>query len=147
MEDEFVNSAKISSLRLSWNQQVQRVHKDAQVIYFVFKLPRVRWYARLLAACTAGYLFSPIQLIPNFIPIFGFMDDILVLFFGIKLLYKIIPPDVLTECRERVETSEMQRKDEIRTVPARIVFIVVAVLWLLVGGLASVQIMRYFLSL
>lgn len=53
---------------LNWRQQAQRVHKEALVFYFVFKHPRTRWYTKCVAACTAGYLFSPVQLIPELYP-------------------------------------------------------------------------------
>src|SRR5260370_15285368 len=100
-------------VELSWKRQAQRVHREAQVFYFAFKHPRVPWYAKLVAACSAGYLFSPIQLIPSFIPAIGLMDDVLVLFLGAKLLYRITPPDVLKECRELAATAAVRRKEEI----------------------------------
>jgi uncharacterized membrane protein YkvA (DUF1232 family) len=89
------------TLVMSWRQQTQRLHREAQVLYFAFKHPRVHWYARLVVACTAGYVFSPIQLIPSFIPVLGMLDDLLVLFLGTKLPQKIIPQDVFSECLER----------------------------------------------
>ncbi len=79
----------------NWRRRAQRLQKEAHVFYFVFKHPRTRWYARLLAVCTAGYLLSPVQLIPSFIPVIGFLDDFAVLFLGAKLLTRITPPDVL----------------------------------------------------
>jgi len=100
---------------MTWKQQAQRIHTEAQTFYFAFKHPRVHWYAELVAACTAGYLFSPIQLIPTFIPVIGFLDDFLVLFLGVKLLERIIPPDILRECRERANLVEIGRKDEVRS--------------------------------
>src|SRR4030088_167503 len=83
----------------SWKQQAQRLQKEVHVFWFAFKHPRVRWYAKLVAACSAGYLFSPIQLIPNYIPVIGFLDDFLVLFVGAQVLQIVIPPDVMTEWR------------------------------------------------
>ena len=73
----------------------------------------MHWYSRLVAICTASYQLSPIQLIPNFIPEIGFLDDLLVIFLGTKLLRKITPADVMTECRELAEKAELRRKDEI----------------------------------
>jgi uncharacterized membrane protein YkvA (DUF1232 family) len=100
---------------MTWKQQAQRMHTEAQTFYFAFKHPRVHWYAKLVAACIAGYLLSPIQLIPTFIPMIGLLDDLLVLFLGVKLLQRIIPPDILIECRELANEAEMQRKDEVRS--------------------------------
>ena len=99
------------------------------------------WYARLVAACTAGYLFSPIQLIPSFIPLIGFLDDLLVLFAGVKLLQRITPPDVLAECHQLAEAAEVRRKDEIRSSATIVAALVVATVWLFAavagGGLMA----------
>ena len=71
---------RFPTLVMIWWRQAQRVQKQAHVFYFVFKHPRNPWYAKMIAACTAGYLLSPVQLIPSFIPGIGFLDDLLVLF-------------------------------------------------------------------
>jgi uncharacterized membrane protein YkvA (DUF1232 family) len=120
-----------------WKHQARRVHREAQVFYFALKHPRVPWYGKLVAACTAGYLFSPVQLIPSFIPVIGFLDDFLVLFLGIKMLHRIIPPDVLMECRNLAKAAEMRRKDEIRSMAAVVAYLAVVTLWLLAAITAS----------
>lgn len=97
---------------VSWKQRAQRIQMEAHVLYFVFKNPRTRWYARLVAACSVGYFFSPIQLIPNFIPVIGFADDLVVLLLGAKLLRKITPPDLIAECHELARLAEMRRRGE-----------------------------------
>jgi uncharacterized membrane protein YkvA (DUF1232 family) len=127
----------------SWKQRVQRLQKEVHVFYFAFKHPRVRWYAKLVAACSAGYLFSPIQLIPNYIPVIGFMDDFLVLFVGAKVLQRIIPPEVLTECRELADSAEVRRTEEVRSTPALVAFVVIAAVWLLAAVGAGVLMARY----
>src|SRR5580692_6111951 len=116
---------------MSWREQAQRVQREAHVYYFAFTHPRVRWYAKLVAVCTTGYLFSPIQLIPSYIPVIGFLDDFLVLFLGAKLLRGIIPPEILTQCRELAKVAEMRRKDEIRSPAAVVATIMIAAVWLL----------------
>jgi uncharacterized membrane protein YkvA (DUF1232 family) len=128
---------------MSWKQQAQRAHREAQVFYIAFKHPCVPWYAKLVAACSAGYLFSPIQLIPNFIPVIGFLDDFLVLFLGVKLIQRIIPPEVLTECRELAKVAEMRRKDEIRLPTAIVALVVIAAFWIFAAVTASLVMARY----
>ena len=98
---------------------------------------RTPWYARLVAVCTAGYLFSPIQLIPSFIPVIGFLDDLLVLFLGAKLLQKITPADVLAECRQHAADVEVRKKDEARSMAAMAAAIVIATVWLLTAVAAN----------
>ena len=127
----------------SWKIRAQRLQKEAHVFYFVFKHPRTRWYARLLAVCTAGYLLSPIQLIPSFIPVIGFLDDAAVLFLGAKLLKRITPPDVLAQCRQLADAAEIRRKEEIRSTAAVIASIVIATLWFLAAITASALMARH----
>ena len=126
---------------MRWNQHVRQIQKEAYVFYLVFKHPRTRWYAKLVAICSAGYLFSPVQLIPSFIPVVGLMDDALILFLGAKLLYRITPPDVLKECRELAETATMRKKEKIRS---RAASLVIAALWLL-AAVVSALMMAYVL--
>jgi uncharacterized membrane protein YkvA (DUF1232 family) len=128
----------------SWRSQVERLRTEAEVFYFAFKHPRVRWYARLIAVCTVGYLFSPVQLIPSYIPFIGFLDDFLVLFLGMKLLRKTIPRDVLTECRRRVDALEVGEKAKLRSVTAMVGAIVIISLWLLATAFAGVLMVRCF---
>jgi uncharacterized membrane protein YkvA (DUF1232 family) len=129
----------------SWKHKARRVHREAQVFYFALKHPRVPWYAKLVAACTAGYLFSPVQLIPSFIPVIGFLDDFLVLFLGIKLVQRIIPPDVLMECRELAKAAEMRRKDEIKS-PATVVAIVAVVTVWFIASIAASRLIAFYIA-
>src|SRR5258708_6937079 len=130
-------------VEMNWKQQAQRLQKEVHIFYFAFKHPRVRWYAKLVAACSAGYLFSPIQLIPNSIPVIGFSDDFLVLFVAAKVLQRIIPPEVLTECRELADAAEMRRKEEIKSTPALVAFVVITSVWLLAAVGAGILMARY----
>jgi uncharacterized membrane protein YkvA (DUF1232 family) len=123
--------------------QAQRLQREAQVYYFVFKHPRAHWYAKLVAACCAGYVFSPIQLIPSYIPVIGLLDDFLVLFVGTQLLQRIIPPEVLTECRQLADAAEMRRKEEIRSTAAASAFVVIAAVWLLAAVGATILMARH----
>jgi len=122
---------------MGWRQQARQVQTQAHVIYHAFKHPRMPWYAKLVAACTAGYLLSPIQLIPSFIPVIGFLDDLLVLFLGVKLLQRITPPDVILECRQHAEDAWARRNEEFRSPAATIAAIAVAAVWLLTAVAAN----------
>jgi uncharacterized membrane protein YkvA (DUF1232 family) len=128
---------------MSWRQQAQQVQTQAHVFYLAFKHPRAPWYAKLVAACTAGYLFSPIQLIPSFIPVIGFLDDFLVLFLGVKVIQRIIPPDVLLECRQHADDAEVRRKDRIWSSAATVAAVVIVAVWLLTAVAANGLIAAY----
>ena len=89
------------SLFTKWKETARNLKREIYAIYLAYKDPRVPWYARIFAACVVGYAFSPIDLIPDPIPILGYLDDLILIPLGIALAIKIIPPDVLRECREK----------------------------------------------
>jgi uncharacterized membrane protein YkvA (DUF1232 family) len=128
---------------MNWRQRAQRLQKEAHVFYFVLKHPRTRWYSKLVAACTAAYLFSPIQLIPSFIPVIGLLDDFVVLSLGIKLLQRITPSDVFIECRELADAAEISRKGEVRSGGAVAASAVIATVWILAAITATALMVRY----
>jgi uncharacterized membrane protein YkvA (DUF1232 family) len=127
----------------SWRRKAQRLQKEAHVFYFVFKHPRTRWYAKLVAAFAAGYVLSPIQLIPNFIPVIGSLDDLAVLFLGAKLLQRMTPAEVLSECRQRADAAETLRIEENRWTASAMAPIVMATIWILAAITASALMAAY----
>lgn len=87
-----------------FKRKAARLKQEAYALYLAYKDPRVSWYARLFAACVIGYALSPIDLIPDFIPVLGYLDDLILLPLGIGLALKMIPPTVLAECRQKAAT-------------------------------------------
>lgn len=77
---------------------IGRFFQQFRIIRRALRHPRVPWYAKTVAGCAVLYVFSPIQLIPNFIPIIGQTDDVLVVSLGIKFLRRCVPQEVLDEC-------------------------------------------------
>lgn len=71
--------------------------------------PRTPWYAKALAGIIVAYALSPIDLIPDFIPILGYLDDIILLPLGIMLVIRMIPGDVLNESRAKAQAHCDQR--------------------------------------
>ena len=84
-----------SKLRV-WARTIKR---DAHAIYLAARDPRVPWYAKALAFCVAGYALSPIDLIPDFIPVLGHLDDAVIVPLGILAVVKLIPQDIMAEHR------------------------------------------------
>lgn len=82
-------------------QTVAAVLRDIRCLYFVFRSPGTRWYTRALLFFPLAYLCSPIQLIPNFIPVIGQMDDLLVIWLSMKLVHRLVEPGLLNNCRAR----------------------------------------------
>jgi uncharacterized membrane protein YkvA (DUF1232 family) len=73
--------------------------RDAHALYLCARDPRVPWYAKGLAAAVAAYAASPIDLIPDFIPVVGYLDDLIIVPLGIVLVVKMIPPGIMAEHR------------------------------------------------
>jgi uncharacterized membrane protein YkvA (DUF1232 family) len=84
----------------TWKERYKWLCGRIRLVSLLMKHPQVPWYGKVVAACTVGYIFSPIQLIPSFIPVIGQLDDAAVLYVGLKVLHKITPPAVLAECRQ-----------------------------------------------
>jgi len=80
-------------------QWARLVKRDVHAIYRVARDPRVPWYAKALALCVAGYALSPIDLIPDFVPVLGYMDDVIIVPLGILIVIKLIPPEIMAEHR------------------------------------------------
>lgn len=117
----------------SLKQLVRKLKKETWAIYLVSKDSRVPWYARFLAAAVVAYAFSPIDLIPDFIPIIGFLDDLIIVPAGIWLVLKMIPPEVLAECREKAATEMAQEKPTNWIAAA-----IVVAIWVLLGALTVI---------
>ena len=128
---------------MRWREEVYRLKKEAHALYFVFKHPNTHWSGRLVAGCAAAYLFSPVQIIPNYIPVIGVMDDVLVVFLGVKMLRRIAPDHVLAECRSLADDAEMRGRKRIRSACAVAAYITIATVWLIVAFIATVLMAVY----
>jgi uncharacterized membrane protein YkvA (DUF1232 family) len=93
--------------------------------------PRVPWYAKLLAVAVVAYALSPIDLIPDFVPVLGYLDDLVIVPLGIALVLRLVPPDVLEECRARA-AAELAGGRPVSQAGAA----VIVGLWLLGAGFA-----------
>jgi uncharacterized membrane protein YkvA (DUF1232 family) len=107
----------------------RKLKTEVYALYLAYKDPRVPWYARVFTAIVVGYAFSPIDLIPDPIPVLGYLDDIILVPLGIALAVRMIPPHVLTECREKARTLEDKPVNKIAAV-------VVVAIWVFLAGLA-----------
>lgn len=87
----------------NWARAIKR---DVHALYLASRDPRVPWYAKALAVVVAGYAISPIDLIPDFIPVLGYLDDAVLLPIGIYFVVKLIPPDIMAEHRSLAEAAQ-----------------------------------------
>ena len=96
---------------MTWRQRARLLTREVHALYFAIRDPRVPWYAKALAAAVVGYAFSPIDLIPDFIPILGFLDELVILPLGILAVRALIPDAILSECRARATAMEAQPRN------------------------------------
>jgi uncharacterized membrane protein YkvA (DUF1232 family) len=101
------------SLNQRLKKWARKLKSDIIAIYFALKHPLTPLYARLVAALVVGYALSPIDLIPDFIPVLGYLDDVILLPLGIALAIKLIPSAILAACREEVQKNPPALKPKI----------------------------------
>jgi len=83
----------------------RRLKRDAYALYFVMRDHRTPWYVRAVAAGVVAYALSPFDLIPDFVPVLGYLDDLVIVPLGVALVVKLVPADVLADCRAQAETA------------------------------------------
>lgn len=108
----------------------RRVKRDAMTLWFARSHPATPWMAKALAAFVVAYALSPIDLIPDFIPVLGYVDDVLLLPALIWLALRWLPPQVLWESRDKAETWLTERRAKPRS---RIGAATVVVIWIAAG--------------
>jgi len=83
-----------------WKRWARALKREVYALYLACRDPRTPWYARVMAGVVVAYAFSPIDLIPDPIPIIGYLDDLILVPLGVALVIRLIPPAILDECRE-----------------------------------------------
>jgi uncharacterized membrane protein YkvA (DUF1232 family) len=89
-----------------WKQWARTIRRDVHALYLASRDPRVPWYAKSLALMVAAYALSPIDLIPDFIPVIGYLDDLILVPLGILLVIRLIPPQVIAEHRDLADAAQ-----------------------------------------
>jgi uncharacterized membrane protein YkvA (DUF1232 family) len=84
------------------------LRRDAHAVYLAAHDPRVPWYAKALAIAVAGYALSPVDLIPDFIPVLGYIGDLIIVPLGIALVVSLIPNEVMAEYRTKADAAEQR---------------------------------------
>jgi uncharacterized membrane protein YkvA (DUF1232 family) len=85
--------------RRAWRKRASHLKAETYALVLAYRDPRTPWYAKVWAALVVGYAFSPVDLIPDFIPVLGYLDDLVLIPLGVALALRMIPPDVMAESR------------------------------------------------
>jgi uncharacterized membrane protein YkvA (DUF1232 family) len=116
-----VNGSSIFRRLRQWARATKR---DLVALYLAARDPRVPWYAKVVSACVAAYALSPIDLIPDFVPVLGYLDDVVIVPLGILLALKLVPADLMADLRAEAE----RRLDKLPV--SRVGAAVTATIWL-----------------
>jgi len=108
-------------------QLAKKLKKQLFILYLAYKDERVSWYTKVFTACVVAYAFSPIDLIPDFIPVLGYIDDIIIVPLGIMLALKMLPISVIEDCT--IKAEELIQNEKPQNWVAGSIIIVV---WLLI---------------
>jgi len=92
------------------NGWARALKREVVAVYLALRDPRTPWYARALGAVVVAYAFSPIDLVPDFVPVLGYLDDLLIVPIGIWLVLRLIPAEVLGDARTRADEHLRQPK-------------------------------------
>lgn len=118
-----------------WRDWARRMKAESLALYYAARDPRTPCYAKLIGASVAAYALSPLDLIPDFIPILGCLDDLLLVPAGIALAVRLIPGDVLAECRQKA-------RDAMAGPASRTAAAVILAVWLILLGLAVAWVLQ-----
>src|ERR1700752_1753065 len=96
--------------RRRWRERARGLKGEVLALYLACRDPRVPWYAKALAATVVAYAFSPIDLIPDFIPVLGYLDDLILVPLGVLAVRAMIADAVMEDCRRRARAALGERK-------------------------------------
>ena len=117
-------------------KHARELKKEVMALYLACKRKDIPWYTKILPALVVGYALSPIDLIPDFIPVLGYLDDLIIIPLGISLAIKLIPKEILEECRLQAEASFKNGKP--RNVLAAIIIVLI---WLSLATWIALKVM------
>jgi uncharacterized membrane protein YkvA (DUF1232 family) len=120
----------------AWARGIKR---DGMTLWYAASHPGTPWYAKAMGLLVVGYALSPIDLIPDFIPVLGYLDDVILLPALIWLTIRMLPAPVLADCRQRAEQWMAQRGSRPRSVVGAVVIVV---LWVALLGAAAWWLLR-----
>jgi uncharacterized membrane protein YkvA (DUF1232 family) len=116
----------------SFKNRVSHLKRETYTLYLAARHQHTPWYAKLFVAGVVAYAFSPIDLIPDFVPVLGYLDDLILIPLGIVVAIKLVPPEVLAECRTRAQEVAANGK-----FVSRAAAVVIVGIWVLLVGLCA----------
>lgn len=121
----------------AWKARARAIKIEVYSLYLVRRDPRVPWYAKALMACVVAYALSPIDLIPDFIPVVGYLDDLVLIPLGVMAVRRMVPAVVLDECRVRAREGIA-----VRTPVSWTAAVIIVAIWLAVVAIFGRWLLR-----
>lgn len=126
---------KINNIKLYIRRKAKKVKEDIVILLLVNRQYKLSWYIKVIISLLIGYALSPIDLIPDFIPILGYVDDIILLPIGIKIAISLIPNKIINECRKKANDFD------ISTIPkSYCAAFFIVIIWILIIYLIAINI-------
>jgi uncharacterized membrane protein YkvA (DUF1232 family) len=126
--------------KVTWQQAARTLKRETYTLFVAYSDQRTPWYAKAFAVLVVAYAFSPLDLIPDPIPVLGYLDDLVLVPLGVYLALKMIPSEVLAEARKTAEAWVIEGRKPVSKLGSAIVIflwltIAVGVVWLILKGL------------
>ena len=119
-----------------WKQWARAIKRDVHALYLAARDPRVPWHAKALAIAVAAYALSPIDLIPDFVPVLGYVDDLIIVPTGIAIVVWLIPSEIMAQHRDMAIAAQNRPV-------SRAAGVAIVTIWIVVIGLTLWVSMRY----
>ena len=123
-----------------WKEKARELKKDTYALYLACRHSQTPFFAKIIAVCVVGYAFSPIDLIPDFIPVLGLLDDLILIPLGIALVIRLIPPGVFEECRQKASAEMASGKPTNRLAAA-----IIIIIWISLAVLTGYFAVKFFI--
>ena len=123
----------------TWKQRARRLKREVYALYLAYRDPRTPWYGKVFAALVVTYAFSPIDLIPDFIPILGYLDDLILVPLGVVIAVRLIPAEVMLESRAKAD-EVLRNGKPVSWVGA----LIIGIIWIVLAILGLWLILHFF---
>jgi uncharacterized membrane protein YkvA (DUF1232 family) len=107
----------------SLSERLAQIRQNVVVLFLAVRHPQTKWYCKIIPVLVVAYAFSPVDLIPDFIPVLGYLDDLIIIPIGIWISFKLIPSVIIEECRLKAEKQNITQKSILGLV-------IIVILWL-----------------
>lgn len=125
----------------TWRRWAKRLGQETYALYLAYRDPRTPWYAKGVALLVVAYALSPMDLIPDFIPVLGYLDDLVIIPLGVAVAVRLVPTDVLAEARAKIRSgADVDRRAFRRAA------LVVVVTWLGIAAVVAWLVVRALLT-